>query len=125
MKLCWKYGVPLLLLLNGTNVYSVDISGKYRCTGTDFLNHGTFDEPTEVKKTGQTYSFHWTNKKLHFYGTAIVYNSHVSSLFWTPTLPNATPGVVYYDILPNGDLKGRWTIKNSDQTGEEYCQKLK
>lgn len=103
---------------------TINLEGNYRCTGEDFLNQSTFDEPTVLKKSGQTYTFEWQNKKLKFMGTAILLDNTLSAIFWTPTIPTATPGVVTYKILPNGDLEGRWTIKNGAITGREYCKKI-
>jgi hypothetical protein len=103
---------------------AIDLEGKYRCTGEDFLNQSTFDEPTVLKKSGQTYTFEWQNKNLKFMGTAIRLENTLSAIFWVPTIPSATPGVVTYKILPNGDLEGRWTIRNGEITGKEYCKRL-
>lgn len=99
------------------------LEGQYRCTGHDFLNKTTFDEPTTLTKKGDTYSFVWKNNNIVFYGTAILQANTLSSVFWT--LSNmSTPGVVTYQVLPNGDLKGKWTIKESRQVGDEYCYRV-
>ncbi|MBA2654783.1 MAG: hypothetical protein H0U71_06925 [Gammaproteobacteria bacterium] len=121
-----KKFISLLILFSALNVHanSIDLTGHYRCQGNDFLNHSTFDEPTVVTKTGETYLFTWINKNLVFYGTAILQDNVISSVFWTPTHLNA-PGVVTYRVLPNGDLKGKWSIKDSRMVGDEYCTKLK
>lgn len=97
---------------------------SYQCQGEDFLNRSTFDEPTRLTKTGTTYSFVWMNKQTAFYGTSILLDDTLSSVFWTPKEPTLA-GLVTYKILPNGDLKGRWTIKGSQISGDEYCKKLK
>ncbi len=113
----------ILLPICLTNA-AINLEGKYRCTGEDFLNNSTFDEPTILKKSGQTYTFEWQNKNLKFMGTAILLENTLSAIFWIPTIPSATPGVVTYKILPNGDLAGRWTTRNGQITGKEYCKKL-
>lgn len=114
----------ILIISVAASATSPDITGRYRCTGDDFLNHTTFDEPSTLKKTGDTYTFEWHNKNIVFNGTAIRLGETISAIFWSPTIPTATPGVVTYHILPNGDLKGKWTIKEGQVTGNEYCQKL-
>lgn len=101
-----------------------DITGRYRCVGEDFLNKTTFDEPTEVTRSGDTYFFKWVNKNLEFDGTGILNDGMVSAIFWAKDI-EAIPGVVAYRVLPNGDLKGKWTIKRSQKQGNEYCHKIK
>lgn len=119
-----RFTVFCLLLLSATS-YGLDISGQYRCTGEDFLNKTTFDEPTTVEKKGDTYLFKWLNKGIWFHGSAILLNNTIAAIFWSPTFPNITPGVVTYQVLPNGDLKGKWTVRDGKVTGNEYCVKLK
>jgi|LakMenEpi03Aug12_release.lakeMendotaPanAssembly.Ray.scaffolds.fasta_scaffold570961_2 hypothetical protein len=119
--------VLLLCLLSSQFVQAaslpLDISGKYRCQGHDFLNNTTFDEPSSVVKTGDTFLFTWKNNNLIFHGTGILQNRTLSVVFWN--LANmSVPGVVTYEVLPNGDLKGKWTIKESNKVGDEYCTKL-
>lgn len=114
----------LILLFQVSQSPALDISGRYRCRGNDFLNHTTFDEPTVVIKTGETFLFTWINKNLAFNGTGILQERTVSTVFWTPS-NMASPGVVTYQVLANGDLKGKWTIKDSKIIGDEYCEKLK
>jgi hypothetical protein len=115
--------ILLFLAFSALGNYSSDISGHYLCKGEDFLNNTTFDEPTSVIKTGNTYFFTWINKDLTFYGTAILQNKTISAVFWTISNANL-PGVVTYQVLPNGDLKGKWTVKGAKVTGNEYCKKL-
>lgn len=103
---------------------AINLTGKYRCTGEDFLNNSTFDEPTTLTKTGGTYLFEWQNKNVKFHGTAILLDQTLSAIFWAPTIPAATPGIVAYKVLPNGDLQGRWSLKNGQITGKEFCKKL-
>lgn len=116
--------IGILLVSYCVSAASFEITGKYRCTGEDFLNHTTFDEPTVLKKTGSTYTFEWMNHNILFKGTAILLDHTLSAVFWTPTIPGATPGIVTYKILPNGDLQGHWTIEGGQITGKEYCKKL-
>lgn len=104
--------------------FSADITGKYRCTGEDFLNQSTFDEPTVLTKTGGTYTFEWLNHNLLFKGTAILLDKTLSAIFWAPSIPGSTPGIVTYKILPNGDLQGLWSVRGGEVIGKEYCKKL-
>ena len=102
---------------------NIDISGNYRCRGDGFLTHSKFDEPTVVTKTGDTFNFKWTNKNTVFYGTGILQKQQLAIIYWLPANP-AIAGVVTYQILPNGDLSGKWTEKGAEVTGNEYCEKL-
>lgn len=101
-----------------------ELLGHYRCTGSDFLTHTQFDEPTMVEKKGDLFFFTWINKNKLFYGKAVRSENVLSAIFWNST-NDLDAGVVTYHILANGDFKGKWAHKNSHQMGDEYCVKLK
>jgi hypothetical protein len=105
----------------GANV--ANIPGDYRCRGDDFINHKKFDEPTVVTQTGETYHFIWQNDSMLFHGTGILHNQQLSIVYWVP-INSSNIGVVTYQVLPNGDLSGKWTTKNGQITGKEYCEKI-
>src|SRR5687767_12089605 len=85
----WSYMKKLIgkLVLVITLLYievsfALDITGHYQCRGHNFLNNTTFDEPTVVKKTGDTFLFTWVNKNIIFNGTAILQGNTLSTVFW-------------------------------------------
>lgn len=125
----WKQLFLTLLVYLAVDIVNaaqspIVLTGNYRCKGDNIFNSGKFDEPTTVTKTGDTYHFIWQNGPLTFHGNGILQNNQLAIIYWVPINPAQT-GVVTYQILPNGDLSGRWTTRGGMKTGNEYCQKLK
>lgn len=120
-ELCFA---SLIIVLQANAAEVPDITGKYRCQGDDLFTQGTFDEPTVITKTGDTYHFLWQNKSVLFQGNGILLNNQLSIVYWVDQNPKDF-GVVSYQILQNGDLKGKWTPRNGQKTGNEFCQKIK
>jgi hypothetical protein len=118
--------VIIMVLLLATSIVLANeaISGKYRCKGYDFISKTYYDEKGIIKKTGDTFSFTRYDKKDGiYYATGVAGNSGVSFVFWSDHNKQYT-GVATYEILKSGDLKGRWTVKNSKQAGEDFCEKI-
>lgn len=100
------------------------IEGKYICKGYDFVLKKPYEEKGELKRTGNTYSFTRTDiSQGIFYATGLVKNSIISFIFWN-TKDTSNFGLASYQLLPNGDLKGNWTVKNSKIVGEDYCKRI-
>lgn len=99
--------------------------GKYICKGYDFETKQPYEERGVLKRTKNTYSFLRSDPHLGvFYATGIVKNSVISFVFWNEK-NNHNFGIASYERLPNGDLKGIWTLKDSTIVGEDNCTRIK
>lgn len=124
-----KYFVALLLAFPLTLSANVNptapFKGHYRCKGYDFTTKHNYVQEGDIVKTGDTYSFTRKDPKEGiFYATGITNNDSVSFVFWHEKNKDEI-GIATYQTELNGDLKGKWTMKNAQIVGEEHCVRVK
>ncbi len=124
-----KYYLALLLIapltLSANVKPNAKFEGHYRCKGYDFTTKHYYTQEGDIVKTGDTYSFTRKDPKEGiFYATGIENHSSLSFVFWHEKDKDEI-GVANYQVQLNGDLKGKWTMKNSQVVGEDLCVRVK
>lgn len=100
-----------------------NLPGHYRCVASNLTSNIKNIEEATVEKTGDTYKFTWVTKDNKiFYGTGILSGENISIVFWNR---GGMKGVVTYHIETSGNLTGKWTLSDSNLTGDEFCERLK
>lgn len=102
-----------------------DIAGSYKCTGYDPDDKSSYNADLMVTKTGDTYSFKWTESDSSFSGTGLYSKSSadvVAAEFWNPKNQNKS-GVIIYQAKPDGVLDGTWAYSDKATIGTESCKK--
>jgi hypothetical protein len=124
-----KYYAALLLifpvLLSANVKPNAPFEGHYRCKGYDFTTKRNYIQEGDIVKTGDTYSFTRKDPKEGiFYATGIANNDSLSFVFWHEKDKDEIGAATYVTQL-NGDLKGKWTMKNSQIVAEDHCVRIK
>lgn len=121
--------LPFLFTILTAPVYADnvgDISGNYKCKGSDPFANINYEGTLVIHATGDTYSFSWdygdNGKNV---GTAIhnKENNSLAAIFWSDE-DKKYVGVQSYQIKSDGSLDGSWTLKNAKKTGTETCEKV-
>ena len=106
-------------------VADMDISGNYKCTGTDPFQKSSYQSDLTIAKLGDTFTFKWGQNGKDFGGTGILSKatpSIVAAEFWSPA-NNNNSGVIIYQIQTDGTLDGNWAIADQSLIGTETCKK--
>lgn len=103
-----------------------DLSGRYKCEGTEF-DGDTYTGEVVFKKHGATYLITWDvfyrtkNLAGRFEGVGIRTDRVVSATWPSP----GNPGVMAYRIQDDGSLVGRWTLRGQEETRSESLVPIK
>lgn len=108
-----------------------EISGTYKCSGTDpLLTNPSFKEKLVIKKNNGTYKVDIVETSgviPYWYATAIV-NKEIEDVFafvyWDPKKPNVK-GSELLIIKPDGSLDGVFADANKNVSGKVICRKDK
>lgn len=113
----------------GTNTSdsSASIVGSYACKGHDPINNNDYNNKLSVTKTGDTYSFQWTDDNGYpmAYGTGIL-NTNLKNIItvgFVDAKATDRKGILIYQISGDGSLQARWTLKTETKVGTETCKK--
>jgi hypothetical protein len=117
--------LTLAVALPFTVMADTDISGSYKCTGTDPFQKSTYQSDLSIAKLGDTFTFKWGQGGKDFGGTGILSKAAsniVAAEFWSPA-NNNNSGVIIYQIQTDGTLDGNWAIADQSLIGSETCKK--
>lgn len=110
----------LLVVSAGQNVAAdaADIVGQYTLRGSNPGSKGQYTGTAMVERKGETYIVGWKIGEQQLVGTGILKDKSFAVVY-TARNSKEAPGLVLYEILPDGSLVGKFTGLGGTELGGE------
>jgi len=93
-----------------------DIAGVYQLKGSNPGGAGEYRGEVAVMQTGDVYQVGWTIAGTQYVGTGVLRGQTLSVIY---QLQGQQAGIAVYEVQPNGDLEGVWTLLGGQVLGTE------
>lgn len=110
--------LALTFFLFETDAYSGNIAEQYTLEGLNPDGRGKYAGVALVKRTGDIYTVGWKIGDQEHIGTGLVQGDFFAVVY-LPRNGKASPGLVVYTIMADGELVGTYTTFGGTTVGKE------
>uniref|UniRef100_I2Q7Q3 Uncharacterized protein n=1 Tax=Desulfovibrio sp. U5L TaxID=596152 RepID=I2Q7Q3_9BACT len=108
----------VVFFVSAVEAWAADIVGQYTLRGSNPGSKGQYTGTAMVERKGETYSVGWKIGNQQLLGTGILKDTSFAVVY-TARNSKKAPGLILYEILPDGSLVGKFTSLGGTALGGE------